>query len=257
MSELILGAVIDLGFSQARYRAWQLLLLPDSAQVLQISAAYLQCNGGALTALTPVAFSRAPVNAAALSVLNDGDEQSFARFEGSEPVGVVWTSPQPVLANGAMIRTMGGEVLRAASLLHGGAWASGFTSRYTQGLQMKLQQGVQENEYGFYEAGLAFIEPEQSDMDYMTPGGPGYLEFRVTTEHFPQPGFPEYKPQYAQVQLHRLNDGKVIQTKWSNDITGEGIFENVDPSYAYAITATHPEHAYQALIASNVRAKVD
>lgn len=59
-------------------------------------------------------------------------------------------------------------------------------------------------------------------------------------------------PQWAKVRLERDIDGAVVAEQWSHPVTGEGVFEHIDPDHRYTVTAIYPGGGMRAVIADGL-----
>ena len=81
----------------------------------------------------------------------------------------------------------------------------------------------------------------------------GRIPFLVEKQVLPATVPPTYAPQWAKVRLEVGIDGAVVAEKWSDPVTGKGVFENIDENYLYTLTAIYPDSGMRAVIADRIK----
>lgn len=241
-----------------QHKFWRALRMQASgAGTLELSEFQLYNGASRVDASATLTSSVAPTSGSLANLHDDSTTTGAYWSSGGEDVILQWEFASKTNVDGIVLgsrttasRYPGVVVLQGGDVPPGGStpeWTTyiGFGAlRFTSATKTSIMTG----------RGVETQQPViGSSFDFYTPGGVGRVPFTVKLEVLPRTTPRTYVPKFAKVRLERDIDGKVIRQAWSDPVTGEGAFENVDENFTYTVTAIDPLGQFRAVIGDRIK----
>ena len=240
----------------AAHKYWRALALTSATpDTLEISEFHLYNGATRVDAAATLTASAAPSGALA-NLKDDATGTGCYWATGGAAVVLTWTFPTAQNVDGIVVGARTTIARWPTSLqLHGGDLTTGTgpSPEYVERQCYGLGRFVSATKTGILRPLQSNLHKPLQTKDLLICPGIGRVPFEVVKEVLPTTTPKTYTPQWAKVRLERDIDGKVLREKWSDPVTGLGVFEDVDENFTYTLTAIDPDSGMRAVIADRIK----